>query len=327
MANAAFELIIAPATADNPRNSEGAIIARQDNSLLLAWTEFYAADGADHGPARLVGRVSLDQGRSWGDKYTLVENDGGCNVMEVNFMRLTNGDLALYYCQKNEENVDCRVMARVSSDDGRTFGPAKPLSPPAKYTGLTNGRSLRLQSGRILLETWADNDSYCCISDDDGATWHDGARVRPEDGGCWEPAAVELTDGRVLMLLRTQLGGQYATYSADGAETWSTPVPTALTGSAAPAAITRIPGSGELLAIWTHNDVNVPGKRNPLTAAVSRDEGQTWGRVRNLEDAPDDAWAYPALTWVEDMALITYFTYKGGLALKLKALPVSWFLA
>jgi len=78
-----------------------------------------------------------------------------------------------------------------------------------------------------------------------------------------------------------------------------------------------------LLAIWTHN----PGAktRNPLTAAVSKDEGQTWRELRNLEDAPGDAWAYPAVSWVGDRALITYFNYRGGLSLKLRSLPASWF--
>lgn len=64
---------------------------------------------------------------------------------------------------------------------------------------------------------------------------------------------------------------------------------------------------------------------NPLTAAVSKDEGETWQHFRNLEDAPGDAWAYPAVTWFGERALVTYFNYKGGLSLKLRNLPASWF--
>ena len=98
---------------------------------------------------------------------------------------------------------------------------------------------------------------------------------------------------------------------------------TALKGTAAPVSISRIPGTGDLLAIWNHN----PGasKRNPLTAAISKDEGESWQQFRNLEDAANDAWAYPAVTWVEDRALITYFNYSGGLSLQLRILPASWF--
>ena len=126
-----------------------------------------------------------------------------------------------------------------------------------------------------------------------------------------------------MMLMRTGLGGQYKSISTDGGQTWSEPVPTPLRGTAAPVSISRIPATGDLLAIWNHN----PGAktRNPLTAAVSKDEGETWQHFRNLEDAPGDAWAYPAVTWVGDRALVTYFNYKGGLSLKLRSLPASWF--
>jgi predicted neuraminidase len=213
-------------------------------------------------------------------------------------------------------------MMRASSDEGKTFVSAKQLSPDGKYTGLTNGRSIRLQSGRILLEAWEGGDSYCYLSDDDGETWRESQRVQPETGS-WEPACIELKDGRVMMLMRTQLGGQYQSFSEDGGETWSTPEPTELKGTAAPVSISRIPKTGDLLAVWNHN----PGgsARNPLTAALSRNDGETWEQIRNIEDAPDDAWAYPAVTWIGDFAYITYFNYSGGLSLQLRTISVDWF--
>jgi len=314
---------IAPVGPQNPRNSEAAIIPLKDGSLLLGWTEFYAGNGADHGPARISGVISEDVGKTWGAKYTLVENDGGCNVMEVNFMRLKDARIALFHCQKNSEDKDCRVMMRTSQDEGKTWSAAKQLSPDAKYTGLTNGRCIRLRSGRILLEAWEGGDSYCYLSDDDGATWREGARVKPANGECWEPACIELKDGRVMMLIRTQLGGQYKSISTDGGETWSVPVATPLVGTAAPVSISRVSSTGDLLAIWNHN----PGAkdRNPLTAAVSKDEGETWQAFRNIEEGPGDAWAYPAVTWVGDNAFLTYFNYTGGLSLFLKIIPADWF--
>lgn len=318
-----FEYFVAPVGSKNPRNSEAAIIPLKNGSLLLGWTEFYAGNGEDHGPARLSGKISTDGGRTWGEKYTLVENDGGRNVMEVNFLRLLNGKIALFYCQKNTESTDCRVMMRTSSDEGKTWRSPKQLSPSGKYTGLTNGRAIRLRSGRILLEAWEGGYSYCVISDDDGKTWRDSQHIKPAAGPSYEPACIELKDGRVLMLMRTALGGQYKSISADGGETWSDPELTPLTGSAAPVSISRIPETGDLLAIWNNN----PGinKRNPLSSAVSKDEGETWTHIKNIEDAPDDSWAYPAVTWAGTDALLTYFNYKGGLSLKIKKLPVEWF--
>lgn len=317
-----YHTVVAPVGPENPRNSEAAIIPLKDGTLLLGWTEFYAGSGADHGPARISGKRSNDGGKTWGEKSTLVENDGGCNVMEVNSLRSKAGHILLFYCQKNSESTDCRVMMRVSQDEGASWGAAKQISPDNKYTGLTNGRSLRLDSGRILLEAWEGGDSYCYLSDDDGETWRESQRVKPGDG-CWEPACIQLKNGDVLMLMRTGLGGQYKSLSTDNGETWSVPAATALTGTAAPVSLGRVPGTGDILAIWNHN----PGasKRNPLTSAVSKDEGETWEHMRDIESAPDDAWAYPAVTWVESNALLTYFNYTGGLSLQLKILPAQWF--
>ncbi len=318
-----LEYVVAPVGPQNTRNSEAAIVPLKDGSLLLAWTEFYGDSGADHAPARIVGKISLNEGDTWGEKYTLVENDGGQNVMEVNFLRLNTGKIAIFYVQKNTESTDCRIIMRTSADEGKTWVEPKQLSPSNKYTGLTNGRSIRLKSGRILLEAWEGGYSYCVISDDDGVTWRDSERVKPTGGECYENACIELKDGTVMMLMRTEIGGQYKSLSTDGGETWSDPVSTSLVGSAAPVSISRIPETGDLLAIWNHN----PGtqKRNPLTAAISTDEGDTWEHFRNLEDSPDDAWAYPAVTWVQNRALITYFTYTGGHSLKLKRLTSTWF--
>jgi hypothetical protein len=100
-------------------------------------------------------------------------------------------------------------------------------------------------------------------------------------------------------------------------------VPTPLAGTAAPVSISRVPPSGDLVAIWNHN----PGgkERNPLTAAISSDEGETWTHFRNIEEASGDAWAYPAVTWMGGQALVTYFSYTGGLSLHLKIIPAAWF--
>jgi len=318
-----FRLTVAPVGPNNPRNSEAAIIPLKNGSLLLGWTEFYAGSGADHGPARISGKVSSDGGRTWGEKTTLVGNDGGRNVMEVNFLRLKNGDIALFYCQKNTESTDCRVMMRRSKDEGKAFGPAQQLSPAGVYTGLTNGRSIRLRTGRIVLEAWEGGDSYCYLSDDDGANWRESQRVQPSAGKSYEPACVELKNGDVMMLMRTGLDAQYKSISKDGAQSWSEPTATELIGTAAPVSIGRVPSSGDLLAIWNRN----PGasKRNPLVAAISKDEGDTWTHVQAIEDAADDAWAYPAATWVGSDAYVTYFNYKGGLSLQLKIIPAAWF--
>jgi sialidase-1 len=128
----------------------------------------------------------------------------------------------------------------------------------------------------------------------------------------------------VLMFLRTSLGGQYQTISEDGGETWGTATLSGLRGTAAPISIERIPGTGDLLAVL-NKDIGSSRARNPLTAAISRDDGKTWEHFRNVADAAGDAFAYPSVTIVGDRALVTYFNYQGGISLFLQGIPVKWF--
>ena len=70
----------APADAAHPRNTEASLLVREDGSYLLAYTEFYGG-GEDDAGANIVSVLSRDGGATWGDKRTLQENIGGCNVM------------------------------------------------------------------------------------------------------------------------------------------------------------------------------------------------------------------------------------------------------
>ncbi len=333
-----FRLTIAKASKLNSRNSESDIIRLNNGDLLLGWTEFYAGSGADDGSARIVGRVSKDGGRSWGDKYTLVEHTDALNVMEVSFLRLKDGSIALFYFKKIREAVfilpsykvdltkpgDCRLMMRVSKDEGKSFVNPKQITGPDRYLESANGRSLRLKSGRILIEIDNLESSACIYSDDDGINWREGQFVKPATGPSFEPIAVELKDGRVMMFMRTSLGGQYQTISNDGGETWTEPILSVFKGSGSPMAIERIPATGDLIAVW-NNDQGSPRARTPLTSAISKDDGKTWGHFRNIENNATDGFTYPAITWVNDTALITYFNYTGGMSLNLAGVPLKWF--
>ncbi len=112
-----------------------------------------------------------------------------------------------------------------------------------------------------------------------------------------EPEVVELSDGSLLMHFRTQLGHIAASESADGGETWTEARSWGVRAPEAPATLRRIPSTGDLLLIWndTYRDgEGHGGKRTPLTAAVSTDEGQTWSHRRDLETDPDTRTPTPA---------------------------------
>ena len=167
--------------------------------------------------------------------------------------------------------------------------------------------------------------SLCFFSDDNGLTCRKGeTEIDLPKSGADEPGLVELKDGSVLMIIRTDLGRIYRAHSYDGGSTWTEPEPMDLISSSSPATIKRIPTTGGLLMIWN----NSPDKRAPLTAAISKDEGKTWENFKNLEADSPYTYAYTSVTFVNERALVTYYRgdeKSGTWSLKLKIVGIDWF--
>ena len=299
-------------------------------------TEFQES-GSDFAKAQIVGRVSHDGGQTWGAPRTLQENTGGMNVMSVT-LRRNGSEISMYYLQKNDVN-DLDMFVRASSDEGKTFGKATLVTADSGYHVINNDRVTQLSSGRLLVPAASTSDvktvnhfvSHCYISDDVGKTWRNGnGHVDAPKRGAMEPEVVELNDGRVLMIVRTQLGYIGKSYSSDGGETWSKLESLGVRAPEAPSTLRRIPSTGDLVLIF--NDTFTPGaghggKRTPLTAAISSDEGLTWKNVGNLESDASKTFSYTSLTFVRDRAVMSYWESGEGrqLSCRFRSIPVSWF--
>jgi hypothetical protein len=194
--------------------------------------------------------------------------------------------------------------------------------PDKGYFVVNNNRAVQLRSGRIVLPA-AQHDrgkdkpgfhrgvAQCFFSDDGGQTWQRGkSRVEaPEKSrsGLQEPLVVERTDGRLMMLCRTDQGSQFRSYSSDGGDTWTDAEPTDITSPLSPASIARLPKSGDLLMVWNDHanvDPKLKGKRTPLTVAISKDDGKTWTSRRTLYDDPAGWYCYTAIAFVDGRVLL-----------------------
>ena len=338
-----FELTVCPFSIEFPRNSEGDIEALRDGRLLLAWTEFEGGF-ADDARAHIAARISADGGRSWGEKFVLQPNIGRRNVMSVSLLRLRNGELLLFYLKKDGPGDLSVWMRRAGREPDQWSEPVRVTNLPG-YHVMNNDRVVELSGGRLLApvaltldisKQYRAQEVLCYISDDGGRTWRPGpGRVGFENSAAMEPGVVELRDGRVMMIVRTTLGHIYVSYSRDKGETWSKPEPTALVAPAAPASIEGIPSTGDLLIIWLNNPKGARAgwkERNPLTAAISRDEGATWINLRNIENEPGASFGYCSVTFVGERVLLTYYVWRNGKRrgfdgtdLRLRSLPVGWF--
>jgi sialidase-1 len=333
-----------PATEKNPRYSEGSVAVLTDGTLLYATTEFVGG-AADAATARIVARESRDGGRTWSEPRVLQENVGKQNVMSVTLRRLkpnaADGSLGLFYLVKNGP-TDLKVYLRASEDEGKSFGKPVRVTDRPGYHVMNNDRVTVLSSGRVVCPvSWTENAgkgehyvSLCFFSDDGGKTWKKGTdSVDAAKRGAMEPEVVELDGGKLLMIVRTQLGHIATATSKDGGDHWGESGQLSVKAPEAPATIRRIPATGDLLLIWNNTydpKAGHGGKRTPLTAAVSSDEGKTWNTLRDLETDADRTFAYTSVAFVRDRAVLTYYVSEpktNRLSSRLRALPVEWFYA
>ena len=151
---------------------------------------------------------------------------------------------------------------------------------------------------------------YTYISDDDGRTWQCSNTVTSPDhknggfhlGTRWnhgavEPSIVELSDGRLWMLIRTSQDYHYQAFSHDGGLTWSESSPSPFYGTITMPTIGRL-ADGRLLLLWC-NTTPLPERREAngvwddvftnrdvLHAAISDDDGKSWIGFRELRLNP-----------------------------------------
>jgi sialidase-1 len=212
------------------------------------------------------------------------------------------------------------------------------VTPAPGYVIVHNAKLRQLASGRLIAPSEykkhrpaaADHSDYASLvfySDTDGHSWwaaDNDIDVLPHE--CQEPHVVELRDGRLLLLFRTYSGCVGRSFSADGGKTWSAgellwDLPMSRHASAV--TVDRIPSTGDLLLIRCTGDGGDDGRlRTPLTAAISRDEGQTWTLEKPIAADRDDDYGYQSVTFVDDLALVSFHARDG---LHLARIGVGWF--
>jgi len=154
------------------------------------------------------------------------------------------------------------------------------------------------------------------LSDDDGASWREILLPSPpphkiewphkgfrwQNYGC-EPSVVELSSGRLWMLIRTSRDSHYESFSDDAGETWTAPAPSRFYATITMPLLFHMK-DGRILAVWNNttplpelDHIAQPGlnkseiegssedfftNRDALHAAVSADDGKTWRGFREL---------------------------------------------
>ncbi len=178
------------------------------------------------------------------------------------------------------------------------------------FFGRTHGSPVHLQTGThdALIPQ---RNARVLVSADQGRTWELRGRVVFPNPSWTEHMFVELKDGRVWMLTRTERVVMQS-FSSDGGWTWTEPDLPTFSHPRARFHVRRL-ASGRILLIKHGKTIDsLPGltrkgssDRTDLTAWLSEDEGQTWFGGLMLDDREDIS--YPDAIQLPDGAiLVTY---------------------
>jgi sialidase-1 len=213
------------------------------------------------------------------------------------------------------EGVRLPVWTARSTDGGQTWTDVQEIQ--GDWCGAVRNM-IQTKSGALVLGSThlaypqPYHTSVTYVSHDDGKSWKRSNHIdiggRGHHDGIVEGTLVELRDGRLWYLLRTNRDVLYEAFSNHGL-TWSDAAPTKIAASSSPAQLQRLE-SGRLVMLWNQlapegQEVSFrrgapfserPGSwhREELSMAFSDDDGQTWTKpVVLARNKPREDFAYP----------------------------------
>ncbi len=282
-------------------------VARTADGTLHAFAEGRLTNRSDPGGTHidLVYKRSTDGGKNWSalvllDRHpdTDVDNlkkDRTAAANAVALVDRTNDRLWLFDTRLVDRNLGSfQAWALYSDDSGVNWSPPQRIRVPRyELPGSSDiypnlGSGIQMRSGRLIVpatrRTSGKTQSFALYSDDHGAKWHAGAVV---EAAVNEAQIVELSDGRLLMSVRPNSGGdRLVALSSDNGEHWTTPV-SLFSSTRVAEAIERYTREGENDASRNRLLHTIPvggplGARSNLEVRIGYDEGVSFGISRKV---------------------------------------------
>ena len=196
----------------------------------------------------------------------------------------------------------CDVRCKTSLDEGETWSQTRMLR--TELGMVPRCKPLFLENGDIIMGfEHKDGYSYFMISSDLGESWiWTGPLLGVPNQ---HPTLIQRRDGSILALLRPSLFKRIArSVSYDNGRTWEEATNTDLPNPGAAIDMVKLDDGRVVLAFN-----NSPHARNPLTLAMSEDEGETWPYRRDLVTG-QGSFAYPAI--IQDREGLLHVTYSNN---------------
>jgi sialidase-1 len=318
------------------------------NRLMMLVQANYG--GHDESPSDILRFDSTDGGLHWtplGQAQVFQANIGVNCVEAPSLLRLSSTKLLCFFGVNNSALWDDGPWMKQSLDNGASW--SSPVRLPYEgYGAPISDGAILCSTGRVVLPSWVSFDrlgsdyAYCFYSDDQGQNWQKspymttpkGSVGRSTDPAAEEPTVIELSDHRLMMLIRTYLGSFYKSYSSDFGAHWTTPVDSGIMAPGAMPRLSRMP-DGDILLLYnsatSEDEINGAFPRKYLSAAVSEDEGVHFSPFQLLDGGTD----FPGkitmanVTFFNDNAIITYSKsadLTNSYDWRLQVIPQGWFI-
>jgi sialidase-1 len=312
---AALWLAVAVASPLRGQPDDGLRLARDVQQLPFALQGPFVrtSDGAILAIDESSSYLSHNEGATWSAPRPLFPAPAPVKVSrERALLRTASGTIIAGFMNLNERhwtwNDDlgdapgARLPTYVmrSVDEGRSWQDLQQLHED--WSGAVRD-IIQTRDGRVIMTAMKmlhDPGRHAVLtysSVDEGVTWKASNLIdlggAGHHGGVTEPTLVELSDGRIWMLIRTNWGEFWSAYSYDGGEFWRVIQPSGIAASSAPAIVKRL-SSGRLLLIWNRpwpegenewplsggdrrwSATPVSNHREELSVAFSDDDGVSW---------------------------------------------------
>jgi sialidase-1 len=278
-------------------------------------------------------RTSGDDGKTWSPRRPIYAGPGPGVPSEEDYccqlLRTRSGAIIVVYMDiltskwqwdgnKNEAAAGARldVWAVRSLDGGKTWIDRQKILDG--YCGALIG-AIQTSAGQIVvpMQDMLDRNRHVVLTNmsaDDGKTWRRSNVIdlggRGGHDGAFEPTIAELSAGRLLMLIRTNLDRFWEACSDDHGRYWREIRPSRIDASSSPGNLRRL-SSGRLALVW--NRLCAEGKgvvrraefglsepaaswqRAELSLAFSDDDAKTWTKPVVIARMPGGGLAYPFL--------------------------------
>ena len=299
--------------------------------------------------------LSKDEGNTW-SPFSLIADTAKFDISAGSLIRTSHNVIILSFVNlKEKANWNWRkdihdspgcilpTYAVRSIDGGKTWQDLQKLHDD--WTG-ANRDMIETSDGSIVFTSMImrHNPGHHTVltytSKDEGKTWAASNIIdlggTGNHSGVMESTLAQLKDGRLWMLLRTNWGNFWQTFSDDDGLTWKEIGPTDIDASSSPGLLRRLQ-SGRLVLVWNRlfpegkkeyplrggdgNLAEVPAswQREELSVMFSDDDGKTWSKPTVIARVTkkDTQLSYPSIFEAKPGKLWITTRFQGDLTIKL----------